>query len=325
MNAYTKLRRRPRCLSNAQFPGIFAKQYNISITVSFTVWSVRIWRFSGPCFPAFGLNTERYSTSLRIQSKYGKIRTRKTPSMDTFHALPFNSYQINIQTSIEFSNILSNVTNSSKPSIVCEKGTVAFNLVSKLSSFSNHSEKTAQSSTKSISKPTLILTGDSIKIILTNHWYSLHKFYFITQNTNCFLISLFRLCICQHFLKWSEKEQLSFFLLKVYINAFHLFSLLGICKNWVTFQISNVKILVVYYILPESNIQTAQDRVITEKSKRHHYVTVRFFWPRHIFPVVFFYCAQYHIWFIQVLHIKDSEKCFLIYKDLRWNIFAKSC
>ena len=31
---------------------------------------------SSPCFPAFGLNTERYFVSLRIQSKSGKIRTR---------------------------------------------------------------------------------------------------------------------------------------------------------------------------------------------------------------------------------------------------------
>ena len=33
---------------------------------------------SGPDFPAFGLNKERYSSvSLRIQSECGKIRTRK--------------------------------------------------------------------------------------------------------------------------------------------------------------------------------------------------------------------------------------------------------
>ena len=31
--------------------------------------------FSGPCFPAFGLNTEIYSVTLRIQSKCGKIGT----------------------------------------------------------------------------------------------------------------------------------------------------------------------------------------------------------------------------------------------------------
>ena len=31
---------------------------------------------SGPHFPTFGLNTERYEIFLRIQSDYGKIRTR---------------------------------------------------------------------------------------------------------------------------------------------------------------------------------------------------------------------------------------------------------
>ena len=33
--------------------------------------------FSGPYIPAFGLNTERYSLSLRVQSECRKIRTRK--------------------------------------------------------------------------------------------------------------------------------------------------------------------------------------------------------------------------------------------------------
>ena len=33
--------------------------------------------FSGSYFPAFGLNTERYSVSLRVQFKRGRIRTRK--------------------------------------------------------------------------------------------------------------------------------------------------------------------------------------------------------------------------------------------------------
>ena len=32
--------------------------------------SVRIRSYSGPHFPAFGLNTERYGVSLRIQSPY---------------------------------------------------------------------------------------------------------------------------------------------------------------------------------------------------------------------------------------------------------------
>ena len=33
--------------------------------------------FSGPHFPAFGLNTERYGVSLRIQSECRKIQPRK--------------------------------------------------------------------------------------------------------------------------------------------------------------------------------------------------------------------------------------------------------
>ena len=39
--------------------------------------SVRIWSLSVLYFLAFGLNTERYLISFRIQSKCGKIRTRK--------------------------------------------------------------------------------------------------------------------------------------------------------------------------------------------------------------------------------------------------------
>ena len=51
------------------------------------VKSVRIRSFSGPYFPAFGLNMDSYGVSLCIQSKCGKIGTRKTPNMDTFHAV----------------------------------------------------------------------------------------------------------------------------------------------------------------------------------------------------------------------------------------------
>ena len=46
---------------------------------------VRVPSYSGPHFPTFGLNTDRYSVSLRIQSKCGKIRTRITPNADTFY------------------------------------------------------------------------------------------------------------------------------------------------------------------------------------------------------------------------------------------------
>ena len=51
------------------------------------VKSVRIRSYSGPHFPAFGLNTKRYYVSLRIQSKCWKMRTRITPKADTFYAV----------------------------------------------------------------------------------------------------------------------------------------------------------------------------------------------------------------------------------------------
>ena len=51
------------------------------------VKSVRIRSFSDPYFPRFKLITGRYSISLRIQSESGKMRTRKTPNTDTFHAV----------------------------------------------------------------------------------------------------------------------------------------------------------------------------------------------------------------------------------------------
>ena len=59
------------------------------------VKSIRIWSFSDPYFPAFGLNTERYSVFLPIQSECGKIRTRKTPNTDTFHKVHIISVTVN--------------------------------------------------------------------------------------------------------------------------------------------------------------------------------------------------------------------------------------
>ena len=53
----------------------------------YCVKSVGIRSFSGPYFPAFGLNLERFGVSLHIQSETGKIRTRKTPNTDTFYAV----------------------------------------------------------------------------------------------------------------------------------------------------------------------------------------------------------------------------------------------
>ena len=49
------------------------------------VKSIHIPSFSGPHFPAFGLNTEIYSVNFRIHSQCGKMRTRKTPNTDTFY------------------------------------------------------------------------------------------------------------------------------------------------------------------------------------------------------------------------------------------------
>ena len=46
--------------------------------------SVQIRSFSGPYFPAFGPNTKRYGVSPRIQSEYGKIRTRKNSVFGQF-------------------------------------------------------------------------------------------------------------------------------------------------------------------------------------------------------------------------------------------------
>ena len=52
--------------------------FKLAIKTPNTVWKVSKYVvFSGPYFLVFGLNTERYPVSLRIQFKCGKIRTRK--------------------------------------------------------------------------------------------------------------------------------------------------------------------------------------------------------------------------------------------------------
>ena len=48
------------------------------------VKSVQIRSFASPCFPAFGLNTEKYSLFNPNAGKYGP---EKTPYLDTFHAV----------------------------------------------------------------------------------------------------------------------------------------------------------------------------------------------------------------------------------------------
>ena len=56
------------------------------------VKSALIRIFSGLYFLTFGLNTERYAVSVCIQSKCGKIRTRKIPNMDSFYAVNMSSF-----------------------------------------------------------------------------------------------------------------------------------------------------------------------------------------------------------------------------------------
>ena len=51
------------------------------------VVSVRIWSFSGPFLPAFGLDTETEGVSLLILSECRKIWTGKTPNTDTIHGM----------------------------------------------------------------------------------------------------------------------------------------------------------------------------------------------------------------------------------------------
>ena len=63
--------------------------FNIYISYHY-VKCVRIWSFSGPYFPTFGLNTKRYTVSIFIQSACGKIRTRKTSNTDAFYVSYFS-------------------------------------------------------------------------------------------------------------------------------------------------------------------------------------------------------------------------------------------
>ena len=74
-----------------KYPKDVSVVYNFIIANHHCVKSVRIRSFSGPHFLAFGLNTERYFETLSIQSKCGKIWTRKTPNTDNFQAVHMNT------------------------------------------------------------------------------------------------------------------------------------------------------------------------------------------------------------------------------------------
>ena len=64
-----------------------AFMWNIAYNVHCVKNAQKTEFFSGPYFPTLGLNTERYSVSLRNYFECGKIQTRKTPYLDTFHAV----------------------------------------------------------------------------------------------------------------------------------------------------------------------------------------------------------------------------------------------
>ena len=70
--------------------------YNLRNSTTHCVKNVRIRSYSGPHFSAFGLTTERYRVSLRIQSECVKLRTRITPNTVTFYAVTLQSRSIKI-------------------------------------------------------------------------------------------------------------------------------------------------------------------------------------------------------------------------------------
>ena len=62
------------------------KNQGLSTEDTYYVKSAKIRSFSGPYFPAFGLNTERYSVFSPNAGKYGP---EKTPYLDTFQGVTF--------------------------------------------------------------------------------------------------------------------------------------------------------------------------------------------------------------------------------------------
>ena len=57
------------------------------MVITHCVKSVHIHSYSGSHFLTFGLNTERYRVSLRIQFEWGKMRARITLTTGTFHIM----------------------------------------------------------------------------------------------------------------------------------------------------------------------------------------------------------------------------------------------
>ena len=64
----------------------FTYVYWIDSESTHCVKRVQIRRFFGPYFPAFGLNTEKYSVSV-FSPNVGKYGQEKTPYLDSFHTV----------------------------------------------------------------------------------------------------------------------------------------------------------------------------------------------------------------------------------------------
>ena len=84
LSRFAKKKRNVRTFKILNVRGSIGRYYDKKVSESSCVKSIRIRSYSGPYFPAFGLNTERYSVSLCIKSKCGKMRTRITPNTDIF-------------------------------------------------------------------------------------------------------------------------------------------------------------------------------------------------------------------------------------------------
>ena len=87
---------------------IFISSFYRIENVSKSGKSVRIWSYSALHFPAFGLNMERYSASLCIQSECRKMRTRITPMRAPFTQYPIvNFHSCCINSNVKFHSRLS--------------------------------------------------------------------------------------------------------------------------------------------------------------------------------------------------------------------------
>ena len=77
-----------------------------------TAWKVYKYRvFSGPYFPAFGLNMERHFVSLCIQSECGKIRTRKNSVFGHFSHSVSCSHSTIFHPAADTVSLKTNITN----------------------------------------------------------------------------------------------------------------------------------------------------------------------------------------------------------------------